>query len=567
MDRQRLSPAEGASHSHFSVEKPIPATFSDAIDAIGMGRFQNRLLLLCGMGWLIDAVEVLVVAFVLDDVAVTFQLDSFDKGLVGSASFFGMSFGAVFWSVYADKHGRRNAFFLTLSVVFLAGLASALVPSFRLLLVSRAVVGFGVGGNLPVSVALVTEFLPTKQRASALGYMNGLFWGAGIVCASLLGLVLSSVLGPGREEAMWRGFLGVAAVPALVVLLFSRYLPESPRYLSVVGRHDDAGKVLEEVAETNGKLDVLGLDPSDRRGKGQGAMLHFGQASDDPTSPPKPVFRLRAPDGEDQRDEPITASSGEFYGRRDKAESAQAGNVRELFHTPILRRVTLCIWMVWLFANTSYYGLTFVLPKYYESIASTGGFVYIVSAVLGLFFASATFLVVWLCSEDRLGRVGTLKWSSLATAVLILLMALSYGTTALFVPLSALTILAIAVPSITKYVITPELYTTKYRAVGLGSASVWTRIGGMLAPVLAEVLYDKGPVWPLAVFCPIMLLVAIFAGLIPVETAGRQLDDDSWDRIPTSPDNNDLVDWLDGRNGDEGKTDPEYGGGYERKVA
>lgn len=49
MDRQRLSPAEGASHSHFSVEKPIPATFSDAIDAIGMGRFQNRLLLLCGM--------------------------------------------------------------------------------------------------------------------------------------------------------------------------------------------------------------------------------------------------------------------------------------------------------------------------------------------------------------------------------------------------------------------------------------------------------------------------------------------------------------------------------------
>ena len=51
MDRQRLSPAdsEGASHSHSSVEKPLPATFSDAIDAIGMGQFQNRLLLVCGM--------------------------------------------------------------------------------------------------------------------------------------------------------------------------------------------------------------------------------------------------------------------------------------------------------------------------------------------------------------------------------------------------------------------------------------------------------------------------------------------------------------------------------------
>lgn len=58
-------------------------------------------------------------------------------------------------------------------------------------------------------------------------------------------------------------------------------------------------------------------------------------------------------------------------------------------------------------------------------------------------FPPATVLAVWLSSEDSLGRVGTLKWSSLATSGLILLMALSYGTTALFVPLSALTILAI----------------------------------------------------------------------------------------------------------------------------
>lgn len=60
-------------------------------------------------------------------------------------------------------------------------------------------------------------------------------------CSLLKPLIPSDVIR--REEEMWRGFLGVAAVPALVVLLFSRYLPESPRYLSVVGRHDDAGKV------------------------------------------------------------------------------------------------------------------------------------------------------------------------------------------------------------------------------------------------------------------------------------------------------------------------------------
>lgn len=53
-----------------------------------------------------------------------------------------------------------------------------------------------------------------------------------------------------------------------------------------------------------------------------------------------------------------------------------------------------------------------------------------------------------------------------------------------------------------------------------------------------------------------------------METAGRKLDDDSWDRVPTSPDgsNNDLVDWLERRGDGEGKADPEYGGGFERKV-
>ncbi|CAN0128374.1 unnamed protein product [Ectocarpus sp. 8 AP-2014] len=71
-----------------------------------------------------------------------------------------------------------------------------------------------------------------------------------------------------------------------------------------------------------------------------------------------------------------------------------------------------------------------------------------------------------------------------------------------------------AIPVTVKYVLTPELYSTKYRAVGLGSSSVVTRLGGLLAPVLAEVLYDGwGPVAPLLVFGPIMIITGIAAGM------------------------------------------------------
>ncbi|CAN0270993.1 unnamed protein product, partial [Ectocarpus sp. 8 AP-2014] len=97
--------------------------------------------------------------------------------------------------------------------------------------------------NLPVTTALVTEFLPTNDRANILCATAGIFWGIGMIFASLLGLMLANVLGPGKEEAMWRWFLGVAALPSAIVAVAYRLLPESPRFLQVMGRHDEAMQV------------------------------------------------------------------------------------------------------------------------------------------------------------------------------------------------------------------------------------------------------------------------------------------------------------------------------------
>lgn len=108
-----------------------------------------------------------------------------------------MLFGAVFWSVYADRCGRRRAFLASLCFTFVAGLASAFSRSFTVLALLRMAVGFGVGGNIPVSSALLTEFLPTKQRAMMLCYLSGAFWGIGQMLAALLGLVLSHIAGMG----------------------------------------------------------------------------------------------------------------------------------------------------------------------------------------------------------------------------------------------------------------------------------------------------------------------------------------------------------------------------------
>ncbi|CAN0067204.1 unnamed protein product [Scytosiphon promiscuus] len=479
-------------------QRPSPANFSEAIDRIGLGPFQTRLMFMCGMGWIIDSMETLVVAFVLEKVAISFELSSVGKGLVGSASFLGMLLGAGFWSIYADKRGRRTAFVQSLACVFVGGVFSAASPSFGLLCLCRMVVGFGVGGNLPVTTTLLTEFLPTKDRANVLCRIAGICWGIGSISASLIGLLLANIFGPGEEEAMWRWFLGLAAVPAAMVAVAYHLLPESPRFLQVMGRHEEAMQVLEHVARMNGKLDVLGLDFAGQMdSEGDTARLRLGLSPDAPAG-------LNSSNG--------FALSGAAHG--EEAENAEAGDVRELFHTPILRRVTLCIWMVWLTLNISYFGMAILLPRYYGDISGhEANFVYILSALVGATNIPGAFAAMWLCSEHRLGRVGTLKWSSLAAAAVFLLLATTLRVKAIFSVTSIFALFVLAIPETVKYVLTPELYSTKYRAVGLGSASVVTRVGGLLAPVLAELLYDGwGPAGPLFVFGPILAIAGVAAG-------------------------------------------------------
>ncbi|CAN0286451.1 unnamed protein product [Discosporangium mesarthrocarpum] len=243
-----------------------------------------------------------------------------------------MLFGAVFLSIYADRQGRRAAFILSLVIIFFGAIASALAPNYYALVALRCLVGFGLGGNLPVASSLAAEFLPTNSRAKGLSFIT-MYWGMGIISASLLGLVLSSVIG--EEQPMWRWFLGLAGLPSAVLVAAYFVIPESPRFLSVRGRHKQAMQILENVAWVNKKPSVMELI-------GQKVVNHFGNGC----TGGEGVVRALT----------LQESGG---------EQVDVGDVRELFRTPIMRRATLCLWMVWFFINFSYFGLVFLLPMYY----------------------------------------------------------------------------------------------------------------------------------------------------------------------------------------------------------
>lgn len=103
----------------------------------------------------------------------------------------------MIWSVVADKHGRRLACILSLACIALTGMGSALSSSAWMLIMFRTLLGFGAGGNIPVTNVLLAEFLPTSSRGTELCRVFGVYWASGSVGLALLGLLLNRAIGPG----------------------------------------------------------------------------------------------------------------------------------------------------------------------------------------------------------------------------------------------------------------------------------------------------------------------------------------------------------------------------------
>jgi MFS transporter, putative metabolite:H+ symporter len=220
-------------------------TVQDAIDQVGFGRFQRRLLWVCGITWAADAAEILLLAFALPAISAEFGLSRAAGGLLVTSTFVGMLVGAWFWGLVADRVGRRAGFQLTVLIFAVFGTLSAFAPNLGLLMALRALTGFGLGGALPLDFALYAEYLPSRNRGRNLVLLES-FWALGTVAAASLALLLVPTVG-------WRPLLASSALAAALVVWIRRQVPESPRYLAASGRTAEARRVLARVAEANGR--------------------------------------------------------------------------------------------------------------------------------------------------------------------------------------------------------------------------------------------------------------------------------------------------------------------------
>ena len=273
--------------------------------------------------------------------------------MIGSVGLFGMAIGAMLAGTVADYVGRKKVFAATLVMYSLGTGACGLSWNYESLLFFRFLVGFGLGGQLPVAITLMSEYSPTASRGRMIVLLES-SWAFGWLAASVTSYVLIPRYG-------WEVAFYLGAIPALYVFYLWKTVPESAMYLMKKGRLDEAHALVSKI-ETE-----LGVTPG-----------------------PKPTAAQLE-----------TATSATF-------------SVAKLF-SPVYLKRTVCLWLLWFCIVFSYYGIFLWLPtllvKAGHTMVQSFEFVlWMTVAQIPGYFAAAALV-------DRLGRKPTMAIFLLGCAV------------------------------------------------------------------------------------------------------------------------------------------------------
>lgn len=149
----------------------------EAIDIIGVGSyfgigwFQFRLLFMTGAVWAADAMEMMLLSFLLPTLRKEWGLEDYEVSFVGAIVFFGMLIGGSFLSLLADCVGRKRVVIVANAGCAACGLLSGIAPDLTAMLIIRFLVGVFIGGG-SVGYTLFAEYIPTAKRGKLLVYVH-----------------------------------------------------------------------------------------------------------------------------------------------------------------------------------------------------------------------------------------------------------------------------------------------------------------------------------------------------------------------------------------------------------
>ena len=418
---------------------------------------------IAGIGSFFDLFDIFLAGVLATVLTQQFHLTRSALPPIIASSFVGMFFGATLFGRFADTHGRRTAFLVNLGIYSGFTLLGAFSPNVTSLIATRFLAGVGIGAELPLVDAYLSELLPAAYRGryTAWAYTLGFI---GVPVAGFLARVLVPRQPLGIDG--WRWMFVAGSLGAAIVWVMRAKLPESPRWLESVGRPVEAEAIvsaMEREAERDGPL-------------------------------PKPSDEVAAP---------------------------ERGRFRVIFG-PRYRGRTLMLCVFHLFQTVGYYGFGTLVP----TVLTAKGYSIVTSLMftsltfIGYPIGSALSLPV----VERVDRRWLIAGSAAMMAVFGLL--LGYASTPAIILTSGFLYTATSnIFSNALHIFQVEIFPTFARATAAGTAYGLSRLStGAMPFVLVPVLDRFGPTAMFGVVAAALAVCIVDIALFAPPTTGKALE-------------------------------------------
>lgn len=470
-----------------TIETRIPGR----LDRLPWSKFHWRVVFGLGAVWILDGLEVTIIGFLaptLVDPDSGIALTESDISLAAAIYVAGACFGALFFGQLTDRFGRKRLFLVTLMLYLAATVATAFAFSPWFFLMARFFTGAGIGGEYAAINSAIDELIPARARGRVDLIINGSFWlgaaGGGLLSLLFLKESLFAV------DVGWRVSFAMGALLGLGILFVRRHVPESPRWLFIHGREEEAERIVDEI-ESEVK-DEVGED-------------------------------LPEPEGD-----PITVRQRKSIPFREIARTAF-----KVYPKRSTLGLSLFVGQAFLY-NAVTFSLGLTLSTYLGVGANKVGLFYAV-------FAAGNFLGPLLLGRlfDTVGRRPMIAGTYLTSAVLLLVVAFLFNNGGAadpafsdwgFTLALAATFFFASAGASSAYLTVSEIFPMEVRALAIAFFyAIGTAIGGITGPLVFERLAESGDPGRVAIGYVIGAAVMAIGGIaeifLGVRAEGQQLED------------------------------------------
>ncbi|XDK89107.1 MFS transporter (plasmid) [Rhodococcus opacus] len=434
-----------------------------------------RVFLMVAAGSLFNVIEQYNAGYASPVLRDLWGLSATAVSALSTATFLAMAAGSLATGYLADRFGRKYLFMVNVGLYTAGSLLAALAPNYLTLFIARVIIGMGLGGEIGLGYTVLAEIVKAKVRGAFASSLALISSGVGVFAASgLAALILGPLSTPlGGESIAWRWLFGIMVIPAFLILFFRRYIPETPRYLLRQGHVEEVNAILSRFAA--GKLsDGAGVETKTWITAAEGTRVSVGQE--------KVAF----------------------------SELFVAG----------LRRRTFVAWALTLAQFGGFATFAIFTPTLFEArglsvsssllFATVANFAGLIGAAVGVLTAQymrrrAVYAIGGAVLVFTIGALATTS-SAVLTLTLAALMQFVFQTV-----------------NSTNWCYLPELFPTRVRAVGAGTATTVGMLASGFGPLVAGALIDGYGIPAVFLFLGVLVSVFCVASRFGPETRGIDL--------------------------------------------